>query len=104
MRITAVCDRASAKAMEARGDPLLNEVDHLVVCDIPEGSGAFRNRFIKTKVRALLDGSPLLYLDGDTFVQGDLSNLFTLDVDVLVPPTALWTHSKNRYFPTTMAY
>jgi hypothetical protein len=80
-RVTVVCDRTSARAMELRGDPLPNEVDQLVICDTPEGSGAFRNRFMKTKIRTLSD-SALLYLDNDTFVQGDLSNLFALDVDI----------------------
>ena len=98
VRLTVVCDRASATAMEALGDPLPNEVDQLVVCEAPDGSGTFRNRFIKTKLRSLLEG-PLLYLDGDTFVQGDLSNLFALNVDVAGAPNNSKDTFEEQMFP-----
>ncbi|MGB6797239.1 MAG: hypothetical protein WBE48_11985, partial [Xanthobacteraceae bacterium] len=98
VRLTVVCDRASAAAMEARDDPLLNEVDQLVVCEAPDGSGTFRNRFIRTKLRSLLDG-PLLYLDSDTFVQGDLSYLFALDVDVAGAPNNSKDTFEEQIFP-----
>ena len=98
VRLTVACDRASAVAMEARGDPLPNEVDQLLVCEAPDGSGTFRNRFIKTKLRSLLDG-PLLYLDGDTFVQGDLSNLFALNVDVAGAPNNSKDTFEEQMFP-----
>ena len=60
VRLTVVCDRASAAAMVARGDPLPNEVDQLVVCEAPDGSGTFRNRFIKTKLRSSTGGSTVV--------------------------------------------
>jgi hypothetical protein len=98
VRLTLVCDRASAAAMEARRDPLVNEVDQLVVCEVPDGSRTFRNRFIKTNLLSLLDG-PLLYLDGDTFVQGDLASVFALDVDVAGAPNNSGDTFEEQIFP-----
>jgi hypothetical protein len=84
--------------MEACRDPLLDEVDQFVVCEVPDGSGTFRHRFIKTKLRSLFDG-PLLYLDGDTFVQGDLSNLCALDVDVAGVPNDCMDTFEEQIYP-----
>lgn len=81
VRIDLVCDPVSEPAMRAVGDPLLDEV---VVCDAPPGGAAFRNRFVKTRLRAAVDG-PFLFLDsghalgcfGGMF--GARSNLYARD-------------------------
>jgi hypothetical protein len=79
--ILLACDSITAAALKSRHDPLIGEVNETIVCDAPSGTDAFRARFVKTQLRNLVDG-PFLYLDSDTVVRKDLSELFSLDTDI----------------------
>jgi hypothetical protein len=91
-RIVIVCDSASAESMERVGDPLLSEVDDWIVCSTPAGDSAYRSRFVKTSLRNLIEGR-FLFLDGDTLVRDDLSEVFSLSCDVAGCPN----HSKDKF-------
>jgi hypothetical protein len=88
--IYVACDGQSVTAMRKSRDPLLDEVDDLVVCDTPAGDSGFRNRFVKTHLRRLVSG-PFLFLDSDTFVRDDISEIFAVDADIACAPN----HSKD---------
>jgi len=79
------CDDHSVVAMRQGRDPLLDEVDELLVCRTPPGDSAFRNRFVKTQLRLLVDG-PFLFLDSDTLVRDNISEVFLLDTDIACAP------------------
>ena len=78
--------------MKRSCDPLVNEVDDLVICDTPEGDAGYRNRYVKTRLREIVEG-PFLYIDGDTLVRGDLSSVFHLDCDIAGAPN----NSSNEF-------
>jgi hypothetical protein len=88
--IIVVCDRQSYVTMTRSRERLLDEVDDLVVCNTPAGDSGFRSRFVKTQVQHLIDG-PFLYLDNDTFVRDDISELFALGGDIACAPN----HSRD---------
>jgi Nucleotide-diphospho-sugar transferase len=88
--IIAACDNQSVAAMRHSRDPLLGEIDELIVCDTPVGNNGFRNRFVKTQLRRLVDG-PFLFLDSDTLVRENISEIFSLDTDIACAPN----HSKD---------
>jgi glycosyltransferase involved in cell wall biosynthesis len=90
LHILVVCDRDSDDSMRHALDPLIGEVDEWMPVDTPSGAPVFRNRYIKTKLRTLLEG-PFIFLDSDVFVRGDLSEIFTLDCDV----AAARNHSRD---------
>lgn len=81
MRLVVACDAESDLAMRRSRDPLIEEVDEWLVVDTPPGNAGFRNRFVKTSLRATVSG-PFLFLDSDIFVRGDLSEIFQLDTDI----------------------
>jgi hypothetical protein len=80
----------SAGHLMGASDPLLNDVDVYVHFDTPEGNASFRNRFLKTNLRNLVNGS-YLFLDSDTLVRGDLSEVFSTESDIAGAPN----HSKD---------
>lgn len=80
-RLMLACDRRSHHQLRQAGDPLLEEVDDCLVADTAEGNAEFRNRFVKTSLRSILDG-PFLFLDSDIFVRGSLDEVFSLDCDL----------------------
>lgn len=90
VNITVACDAVSDKAIKFANSPLLKETDNWVVCETPEGDAGFRNRHVKTRLRQIIEG-PFLFLDSDTFVRGDLSEIFDLDADIAGSPN----HSKD---------
>jgi len=81
IRVIIACDRASDDAMHRSNDQLIGEVDEWLPVDTPSGPPGFRNRYVKTKLRLLIDG-PFLFLDSDIFVRGDLNEIFTFDCDI----------------------
>jgi hypothetical protein len=81
LRVVVACDAVSGRALKSSCDPLLNEIDELVICDTPEGNAGYRSRHVKTRLREIIDG-PFLFLDSDTFVRGDVSPIFSLDADI----------------------
>lgn len=80
-RIIVACDAPSAKHLRQARSPLLNEIDELLTCAVPEGNAVFRNRFVKTSLRQRITGA-FLFLDSDTLVRGDLSELFQVKHDL----------------------
>lgn len=79
--LLVACDSESDCALRKARDPLIEEIDEWLIADTPKGNPYFRNRFVKTSLRAFIDG-PFLFLDSDVFVRGDLSELFGIDTDV----------------------
>lgn len=76
-----VCDHESDKLMRLADDPLIGDVDEWLMVETPPGEAGFRNRYVKTKLRSLIDG-PFLFLDSDIFVRCNLSEIFELDCDI----------------------
>src|SRR5262245_47399853 len=91
-KIIVVCDSVSAENMERARDLLRSEVDDWIVCRTPVGDSAYRNRFVKTSLRNLIEGC-FLFLDSDTLVRDDLSEVFSLSCDVAGCPN----HSKDKF-------
>lgn len=81
IRVVVAVDAETDRAVRAAGDRLPGEVDEWRVFETPPGPAMFRNRFIKTNLRNLVDG-PFLFLDSDTVVRGDLGPVFDCDADV----------------------
>ncbi len=52
MRLIVACDAESDLAIKRCSDPLIVEVDEWLVIDTPTGNAGFRNRFVKTSLRA----------------------------------------------------
>lgn len=75
------CDCETDLACRRAADPLIDEVDRWVPHATPEGAPTFRNRFIKTRLRQVVNG-PLLFLDSDLLVREDIGHLFEIDADV----------------------
>jgi|SRR6266487_4678867 len=90
-KVIVVCDPNSAAEMQRKRDPLLGEVNELVTFETAAGDAGFRNRFLKTNLRNLIDG-PYLFLDSDTLIRGDLSELFSSTADIACAAN----HSKHR--------
>lgn len=81
LHLVVACDHETDVSIKRTGNPLVNEVDEWVVVDTPPGNAGFRSRFVKTNLRAMIEGT-FLFLDSDVFVRGDLSNIFKLSADV----------------------
>ncbi|WLD12417.1 hypothetical protein [Planctellipticum variicoloris] len=80
-RIVVACDVVTAGSLKAAKSPLVDEVDQLLVCETPDGDATFRNRFVKTRLRNVVDGA-FLFLDSDTLVRGDLTPVFEMQCDI----------------------
>jgi len=83
--VAVACDEESALTMEQVKAPLLQEVDEVITVATPDGSAAYRNRHVKTRLRALIEGE-FLSLDSDTIVRDDLSSLTQITSDVAAAP------------------
>jgi hypothetical protein len=83
--ITVACDQHTFHALEASGSPLFTEADSVQGFSTPEGPPVFRNRFVKTRLRANLKGA-LLFLDSDTIVRGALEPIRDMEADVAAAP------------------
>lgn len=90
--VVVACDAESDRLLRRAADPLVGEVDRWVATETPPGDPKFRNRFVKTSVRAIVDG-PLLLVDSDVVVRRDLTPIFSLTADVACAPN----HSRNIY-------
>jgi hypothetical protein len=80
-KAVVVVDAASLVCMKQTRDPLLQEADEVLAFETPEGVDTFRNRFIKTNLRNLVDGQ-YLFLDSDMLIRGDISTLFDHETDI----------------------
>lgn len=92
LSIIVACDQDTDSAMKKALDPLIEEVDCWFNVKTPPGADGFRNRFLKTSLRDLIDG-PFLFLDSDILVRGDLSDIFTVDTDI----AAARNHSRASF-------
>jgi hypothetical protein len=90
--ICVVCDAETNRAVREAHDPLLDEVDEWLTFETPPGDAAFRNRYLKTSLRQRVSGE-YLFLDSDTIVRDDLSEIFQLDGDIAAAPN----HSRDNY-------
>jgi hypothetical protein len=90
--ITVACDSISDNAMRLVSDLLINEVDIWQVINTPIGDSTFRNRFVKTILRNIIEG-PFLFLDSDILVRGNLSPIFKIDADI----AGARNHSKELF-------
>lgn len=88
---TLACDSDTATNLEKNKDPLLKEVDDILVIETPAGVPGFRNRWVKTSLRRYVTG-PFLFLDSDILVRGDLSPVFAVPADL----AAAANHSLER--------
>lgn len=95
VRVRLICDAASKTAMRAAGDPLLDEVDDVLACETPPGEAAFRNRFMKTRLRSTIDG-PFLFLDSDILVRGPLDEIFGIEADIAGAPNRSKDHVREQ--------
>lgn len=80
-RIEIACDQPTHSALKATNSRLFREADAVLAFPTPEGEPTFRNRFIKTQLRLLLDGS-FLFLDSDTVVRKPLTPLLKINADL----------------------
>lgn len=79
--ITLVSDVETLNSLEGNRGRLKELVDEFISAPLPEGlTPVQKNRFLKTSVRQLVDGT-FLYLDNDTVITGDLSDLEKLECD-----------------------
>jgi hypothetical protein len=67
--------------MKRQRDPLFDEADKVIAFDTPDGDDGSCSRFVKTSLRNSLSG-PFLFLDCDTLVSKNLSELFCIDTDI----------------------
>lgn len=74
LRISLVCDAASAQALQKCRHRILEVCDQVVSVDTPAGEPTFRNRWIKTQLCRYVPG-PALYVDADMLVRGSLADL-----------------------------
>jgi len=63
--IICLCDAASHRALEVARHPLLEVVDRALPVETPDAPPSFRNRFVKTRMRQILEGD-FVYFDADT--------------------------------------
>lgn len=76
-----LADESTYEKIGAHCPFLLAEVDSVIPVATPEGSPAFRNRHVKTRMRELVDG-PFLFLDSDTLIRASIGHLLSSDADI----------------------
>ncbi|MFT3990104.1 MAG: putative nucleotide-diphospho-sugar transferase [Luteolibacter sp.] len=82
-KVTLACDPETHRKLTGKLHPLLSMADDVLAPETPEGSPLYQSRYLKTRLGTLIDG-PFLYLDGDTLIRRNLSDLhhFTSDCDI----------------------
>jgi len=83
--VVVLVDSVSSERLGNCAHPILSSDAEIRLIPCEEAPGGWRNRFVKTQVRKHVAG-PLLYLDGDTLVRGDLADVFRLDAMVAGVP------------------
>ena len=81
VKAIVVTDSLTGDALKTSRDPLLEEADEFIFVAMAGGPPSFRSRFLKTSVHNIVGGR-LIFLDSDTLVRTDISDLFALSVDV----------------------
>ena len=74
--IICLCDAASHRALEAARHPLLEVVDRALPVETPDAPPGYRNRFVKTRMRQVLEGD-FVYFDSDTLVVDRIDELLS---------------------------
>jgi len=90
--IVVVCDPLTEINLKKYKDPVISQLDLLIVMDTPSGSDSFKSRFLKTTLRSVVDG-PFLFLDVDVFVRGSLADIFLINADI----SAAYNHSMKHF-------
>ncbi|WP_040731981.1 glycosyltransferase family protein [Thiocapsa marina] len=83
--VVVLIDSVSNERLRKSAHPILSSEAEIRVIPCQEAPGGWRNRFAKTQIRKHVVG-PLLYLDGDTLVRGDLADVFRVDAMVAGVP------------------
>ena len=83
--VIVLVDSVSSERLGKCAHPILSSEAEIRVIPCEEAPGGWRNRFVKTQVRKHVRG-PLLYLDGDTLVRGDLADVFRVGAMVAGVP------------------
>ena len=83
--IILVCDLDTVQSLENYNHPILQEANQIISVKTPDQPASFRNRFIKTSLRQHLSGD-FLYLDADTVIRGDLSEIFQIKTAFAAAP------------------
>ncbi len=86
--IICLCDAASHRALEEARHPLLEVVDRAHAVETPDESPGYRNRFVKTQMRQVLEGD-FVYFDSDTLVVDRLDEMLAC----AAPMAAIANHS-----------
>src|SRR5512144_701405 len=83
--IICLCDAASHRALRAARHPLLEAVDRAEPVETPEGPPGYRNRFVKTRMRQILEGD-FIYFDADTVAVDRVDEMLTCPAPVAAIP------------------
>jgi Glycosyl transferase family 8 len=84
-KIFIVVDCETFQALETCHHHILQEADQIISVKTPAQPPSFRNRFIKTSLREHLSGN-FLYLDADTVIRGDLTEIFNIKSSFAAAP------------------
>lgn len=98
-----VVDNDTAKTLSGVRGEILQYIDHVIdVCTPLELNSMQRSRFLKTKLRSIVDGD-FFYLDGDTIVCGSLEGLDHIQASLAAVPDSHvkasdspWHESQNE--------
>jgi len=90
--IVLIVDKNTIDCFKTKYDPIIGEVDNIIVCDTPVGNNIFKSRYIRTSITDYISDDFLL-LDADTFVRGSLELIFLIDSDI----ACAVNHSKYNY-------
>ncbi len=86
--IICLCDTQSHRALEVARHPLLDLVDRGEAIETPDGPPGYRNRFVKTQMRQILEGD-FVYFDSDTLVVDRIDEMLAC----AAPMAAVANHS-----------
>jgi hypothetical protein len=88
VEIICLCDAQSHRALEVARHPLLELVDRAEPIQTPDGPPGYRNRFVKTQMRQILQGD-FVYFDSDTLMVDRIDEMLTC----AAPIAAVANHS-----------
>lgn len=83
IKVTLVCDSETDAAIDRAADRVRGEFADWMVIDTPVGPPVYRNRYIKTNLRKIIEG-PFLFLDSDTLIRKPLRDVFEKKTDLAV--------------------
>jgi len=86
--IICLCDASSHRALEAARHSLFEVVDRALSVETPDGPPVYRNRFVKTQMRQILQGD-FVYFDSDTLVVDRIDEMLAC----AAPMAAIANHS-----------